>query len=122
MVRSKHSCDGLHVVRISDDRIPKMLHYGELDSGKRTVSGQKLRYNDVVKRHLKAMTLTFKHGKSKRRTVADGKVAFTMGRPELKQKLRPHQSEGTSEDTIPAFTHALPARDSSTPKDDAPSP
>ena len=43
-----------HVIRMADDRIPKKLLYGELEQGKRKVGGQKLRYKDVIKRHLKA--------------------------------------------------------------------
>ena len=46
-----------HVVRMEDDRIPKQLLYGELAEGKRKVGGQKLRYKDVQKRHLKAMNI-----------------------------------------------------------------
>ena len=43
-----------HVLRMENGRIPKQLLYGELERGKRKVGGQKLRYKDVVKRHLKA--------------------------------------------------------------------
>ena len=43
-----------HVVRMPDDRLPKAVFYGELTSGKRKRGGQKLRYKDVLKRHLKA--------------------------------------------------------------------
>ena len=43
-----------HVIRMKEDRIPKQLLYGELERGKRRVGGQKLRYKDVMKRHLKA--------------------------------------------------------------------
>ena len=46
-----------HVVRMDENRIPKMLLYGELSSGRRKAGGQKLRYKDVVKRHLKAMDI-----------------------------------------------------------------
>ena len=46
-----------HVVRMENDRIPKQLFYGELEEGKRRVGGQKLRYKDVVKRHLKAANI-----------------------------------------------------------------
>ena len=43
-----------HVVRMPDDRLPKAVFYVELTSGKRKRGGQKLRYKDVLKRHLKA--------------------------------------------------------------------
>ena len=46
-----------HVVRMENNRIPKQLLYGELEEGKRRVGGQKLRYKDVVKRHLKAANI-----------------------------------------------------------------
>ena len=40
-------------MRMPDDRLPKAVMYGELTEGKRKCGGQKLRYRDVVKRHLK---------------------------------------------------------------------
>ena len=46
-----------HVVRMNEKRIPKITLYGELARGSRKVGGQKLRYRDVVKRHLKAMDI-----------------------------------------------------------------
>ena len=46
-----------HVVRMDENRIPKMLLYGELSNASRRAGGQKLRYKDVVKRHLKAMDI-----------------------------------------------------------------
>ena len=33
-----------HLVRMADDRIPKDVFYGELDSGHRTQGGQRKRY------------------------------------------------------------------------------
>ena len=42
-----------HVVRMSDKRLPKILLYGELLEGTRAKGGQKLRYKDVLKSHLK---------------------------------------------------------------------
>ena len=42
-----------HVTRMSSDRLPKAVFYGELSSGKRLRGGQRLRYKDVLKRHLK---------------------------------------------------------------------
>ena len=47
-----------HVIRIEDSRIPKMQLYEEIASGSRKVGGQKLRYKDVIKRHLKAMDIS----------------------------------------------------------------
>ena len=44
-----------HVARMEDDRIPKIVLYGELARGSRKVGGQKLRNKDVVQRHLKAI-------------------------------------------------------------------
>ena len=42
---------------MNDSRIPKKILYGELAEGKRRQGGQKLRYKDVAKRHLKGMDL-----------------------------------------------------------------
>ena len=42
-----------HVIRMSEDRIPKLVFYSELDKGKRKRGGQRLRFKDVIKRHLK---------------------------------------------------------------------
>ena len=42
-----------HVVIMEENRLPKILLYGELRSGRRSVGGQKLRYKDVIKRQLK---------------------------------------------------------------------
>ena len=43
----------MHVVRMEENRLPKILLYGELRGGRRSVGGQKLRYKDVIKRQLK---------------------------------------------------------------------
>ena len=42
---------------MKDSRIPKQILYGELALGNRKVGGQKLRYKDIAKRHMKAMDL-----------------------------------------------------------------
>ena len=44
-----------------DSRLPKAVFYGELTEGKRLRGGQRLRYKDVVKRHLKATHITVDH-------------------------------------------------------------
>lgn len=42
-----------HVRRLDDNRLPKVVIYGELRIGKRKQGGQKLRYKDVISGHLK---------------------------------------------------------------------
>ena len=41
-----------HVIRMSDDRLPKQMLYGELSLGTRKTGGQLKRYKDVTKRSL----------------------------------------------------------------------
>ena len=50
-----------HIIRMNDSRLPKAVFYGELTEGKRLRGGQRLRYKDVVKRHLKATHITVDH-------------------------------------------------------------
>ena len=42
-----------HVIRMNENIFPKAVFYGELAKGKRLHGGQRLRYKDVFKRHLK---------------------------------------------------------------------
>ena len=50
------------VRRMPDERIPKLLLYGELQQGKlRKPGGQKLRFKDVLKRHLKMSGVDVAH-------------------------------------------------------------
>ena len=42
-----------HIIRMNDNRLPKAVFYGELTKRKRLLGGQRLRYKDVVKRHVK---------------------------------------------------------------------
>jgi hypothetical protein len=44
-----------HVCRMSDDRLPKQLFYGELSSGKRSTGGQRKRYKDTLKVSLRRL-------------------------------------------------------------------
>ena len=41
-----------HVVRMDNSRLPKVIFYGELKQGTRPIGRPKLRYRDVIKRHL----------------------------------------------------------------------
>ena len=45
----------LHVLRINDQRVPKLLLYGELAEGKRQVGRPKLRFKDNLKAALKSL-------------------------------------------------------------------
>ena len=42
-----------HVTRMTDERLPKKVLYGELQEGKRSQGGQKKRYKDTLKASLK---------------------------------------------------------------------
>ena len=46
-----------HVARMSDDRLPKRLLFGELQQGKRSQGGQKKRFKDTLKASLKAFNI-----------------------------------------------------------------
>ena len=41
-----------HVARMTNERLPKQLFYGELSQGKRAVGGQKKRFRDSLKKNL----------------------------------------------------------------------
>jgi hypothetical protein len=47
-----------HVVRMSEERLPKSVFYGELTEGTRAVGGQKLRFKDLLKRNLKVADIS----------------------------------------------------------------
>ncbi|KAL2090150.1 hypothetical protein ACEWY4_014838 [Coilia grayii] len=42
-----------HVIRMPNNRLPKQILYGQLKEGKRMQGGQKKRYKDMVKEHLR---------------------------------------------------------------------
>ncbi len=46
-----------HVVRMTDSRLPKQLLYGELCEDKRSVGGQKKRYEDCIKASLQDLNI-----------------------------------------------------------------
>ena len=47
-----------HVMRMADNRLPKQMLYGQLKEGKRTQGGQKKRYKDNIKTHLRQCHLS----------------------------------------------------------------
>ena len=46
-----------HVTRMSDDRLPKQLLYGELCYGKRSLGGQNKRFKDTLKKTLTSFNI-----------------------------------------------------------------
>ena len=46
-----------HVTRMSDERLPKQLLYGELCNGKRSLGGQKKRSKDTLKKTLTSFNI-----------------------------------------------------------------
>ena len=85
-----------HIIRMNDSRLPKAVFYGELTEGKRLRDGQRLRYKDVVKRHLKATHITVDHWE----TLA--KDRQSRGRPYTKEKaiLKKRYNKNTNTITI----------------------
>ena len=49
-----------HVCQMANSRLPKAVFYSELHHGKRSHGGQKLRFKDVLKRHLKKTGISHK--------------------------------------------------------------
>ena len=76
-----------HVVRMDDSRIPKALLYGELVNGRRRVGGQKLRYRDVMKRHLKAMDIPTDNWEELARDRSKWRSAIHAGRAKIERRI-----------------------------------
>jgi len=52
LLTAQHRSTG-HVVRMNDDRLPKIIFYSELQQGTRSCGGQKKRFKDCLKTNLK---------------------------------------------------------------------
>ena len=86
-----------HVAKMEDNRLPKILLYGELRDGTRIVGGQKLRYKTVIKRHLKKIDcdVNMWERDAKNRDVSKGIVTeavTTIKESRLKDYQRRRQS------------------------------
>jgi hypothetical protein len=91
-----------HVIRMSDNRIPKQLLYGELCQGKRSVRGQKKRYKDTVKASLKCLDIELNSWE----TLAIDRVTWrkmlytvvpTQQKQSARQELKPIELPGKPE-------------------------
>ena len=76
-----------HVIRKSDDRIHKILMYGQLEVGQRNVGRPWLRYRDNLKRNLKSLEIFHdsfdnraKHCKDRRKTCHLDFASFVLER------------------------------------------
>ena len=70
-----------HVLRMPDSRLPKAVFYGELCHGKRKRGRPKLRYRDVLKRHMKIGEIDYSNwetGKGKGTSVQE-RMALRSG-------------------------------------------
>ena len=76
-----------HIARMDDNRIPKMIFYGELENGTRRVGGQKLRYKDVTKRHLKAMNINVENWEEQAKERSSWRRSLHRGKKEIERKI-----------------------------------
>ena len=76
-----------HVARMEDSRIPKLVLYGEMAEGRRRQGGQKLRYKDVAKRHMKAMDLDPKNWEELAADRAKWRCSLYNGKATINNKI-----------------------------------
>ena len=84
-----------HVVRMPDNRLPKILFYGELQEGKRNRGCPKKRYKDCLKASLKAFMidpatweLTASDRSNWRTTIHRGAMAHEAARTQSQKQRR----------------------------------
>ena len=77
-----------HVYRMGEERIPKRVLYGELSTGNRRVGVQKLRYKDVIKRHLKRMEIDTSSWEQQAADRSSWRSSIRVGRAMLQRKLK----------------------------------
>ena len=76
-----------HIIRMNDNRFPKAVFYGELAKGKRLHGGQRLRYKDVVKRHLKATHITVDNWKTLAQDRQQWRQAIHKGKSHIEKNI-----------------------------------
>ena len=75
-----------HIIRMNDSRLPKAVFYGELAKGKRLRGGQRLRYKDIVKRHLKTTHIIVDHWETLAQDRQQWRQAIRKGKSHSKKK------------------------------------
>ena len=76
-----------HVARMDTSRIPRQIFYGELAQGTRKVGGQKLRYKDVAKRHMKSMGLEVNNWEHQANDRSKWRSLLHEGKRRIHQKM-----------------------------------
>ena len=76
-----------HIIRMNDSRLPKAVFYGELAKGKCLRGGQRLRYKDVVKRHLKATHITVDHWETLAQDRQQWRQAIHKGKSHIEENI-----------------------------------
>ena len=73
---------------MNDSRLPKAVFYGQLTKGKRLHGGQRLRYKDVVKRHLKTTHITIDHWETLAQDRQQWRQAIHTGKSHIEEKIQ----------------------------------
>ena len=92
-----------HVARMPNNRLPKKLMFGELQSGKRRVGGPKKRYKDTLKASLKSFNIepdTWEQAAQDRKvwraSVLKGGLAYERDRTNKAERKRQARKERTT--------------------------
>ena len=72
---------------MGEDRIPKTVFYGQLAEGSRRVGGQKLRYKDVAKRHMKSMNIDVDGWEELAADRTEWRSALHRGKEVIEEKI-----------------------------------
>ena len=76
-----------HIIRMDDSRLPKDVFYGELAKGKRLRGGQRLRYKDEVKRHLKTTHIPVDHCETLAHDRQQWRQAIHTGKSHIEENI-----------------------------------
>ena len=101
-----------HVVRMSEERLPKKIFFGELAGGKRSQGGQKKRYKDTLKATMKNFAIDHENWESLavdraawRASTYDGAIAYESKRHNAAIDKRQRRKAGTINS---AFSNQVP--------------
>ena len=92
-----------HVTRMNDRRLPKQVFYEQLLNAKRRTGGQKLRYKDMLRRHLQNVGINQDNWESLtsdrlvwRKKVSSGLKKFEDERMKIRRMTTHTSANGTS--------------------------